>query len=280
LVGADGRESALARLARVPGRVRPHDRVFYFAYWRGVEPATTALRVWFLEPDGAARFPNEDGITLLVAAFHRSRLAEVRADLEGAYMRHLTGLPDAPDLRNAERVSKLIGKLEMPNVIRPAARPGIAFVGDAALATDPAFGVGIGFAFQSAEWLVDETTGALDGGPGLDAALRRYRRKFLWRLGPHHLQMADFSTRRQFWALERLMLGKAAIDPAIARAFGQVLTRERSPLSLLNPRFAARVLIPRRKPTPPSLAARPPSPVHVSKEPATPGGPAMTKEAA
>ena len=36
LVGADGRDSTVARLARVPGRVRPHNRFFYFAYWRGV----------------------------------------------------------------------------------------------------------------------------------------------------------------------------------------------------------------------------------------------------
>jgi flavin-dependent dehydrogenase len=268
LVGADGRDSTLARLARMPGRVRPHDRFCYFAYWRGVKPATTSARVWFLEPDGAALFPNEDGITLLVAVFHRSRLDDVRADLERAYMKLLASLPGAPDLSNAERVSKLIGKLQMPNVIRPAARPGMAFVGDAALATDPVFGVGIGFGFQSAEWLVDETNGVLDGGPELDRALGRYRRKFLWRLGPHHLQMADFSTRRQFRGLERLALGKAAVDPAVARAFGEVLTRERSPLRLLDPRVAARVLIPRPTPSRAGSMAWRSSPIPTNKVPA------------
>jgi menaquinone-9 beta-reductase len=181
LVGADGRESTVARLAGVPGRVRPHNRFFYFAYWRGIKqarrPRGPSIRLWLLEPDGAAEFPNEDDLTVLVAAYYRSRLEEVRADLEGSYMRLLASLPDAPDLSGAERVSKLIGKLEVPNVIRAAAGPGLAFVGDAALATDPAFGVGITFAFQSAEWLVDETSGALGGGPELDHALRRYRSK-------------------------------------------------------------------------------------------------------
>jgi 2-polyprenyl-6-methoxyphenol hydroxylase-like FAD-dependent oxidoreductase len=251
LVGADGRESAVARLAGVPGRVRPHNRFFYFAYWRGIKQARTprgpSMRLWFLEPDGAAQFPNEDDLTLLAASYYRSRLAEVRADPEGAYMRMLASLPDGPDLSDAERVSKLIGKLEVPNVIRPAARPGIAFVGDAALATDPVFGVGITFAFQSAEWLVDETSGALGGGPELDDALRRYRRKFAWRLGPHHLLIADFSARREFTRLERLALRKAAIDPAVGRAFGEVLARERSPFRLLDPRIAARLVSPRRK---------------------------------
>ena len=249
LIAADGRNSTVARLAGVPGRVRPHNRFFYFAYWRGVEQTQVAgapsVRLWILDPDGAAQFPNEDDLTVLVGAYHRSRLAEIRGDLERSYMRTLAALPDGPDMRNAERASKVIGKLEVPNVVRPAARPGIAFVGDAALATDPLFGVGLAFAFQSAEWLVDETSGALDGRHELDNALRRYRRKFLWRLGPHHVQIADFSTARKATPLERRLFRKATSDPQVARAFGQVLARERSPLSLWNPRIAARLLVSR-----------------------------------
>jgi flavin-dependent dehydrogenase len=242
VVGADGRESTVARLAGVPGRVRPHNRFFYWAYWRGIEPAITANRVWLLDPEGGAQFPNEDGLTVLVAGFHRDRLAEVRADPEDAYMRAIAAFPDGPDLAGAERVSKVLGKLEMPNVMRPAARPGLAFVGDAALATDPLFGVGVTFAFQSAEWLVDETAGVLDRPRELDAALRRYRRKFAWRLGPHHLLIADFSTGRKMTPFERLTFRKAQSDPVVNRAFGEVLTRERSPFRLLDPRVTARLL--------------------------------------
>jgi 2-polyprenyl-6-methoxyphenol hydroxylase-like FAD-dependent oxidoreductase len=249
LVGADGRTSNVARLAGVQGRVRPHNRFFYFAYWRGVEQTEVAgapaVRLWILDPDGAAHFPNEDDLTVLVGAYHRARLAEVRGDLEGSYMRTLASLPDGPDLRDAQRVSKVLGKLEVPNVIRPAGRPGIAFVGDAALATDPLFGVGLAFAFQSAEWLVDETSDVLDGRQELDAALRRYGRKFLWRLGPHHVQIADFSTARKVTPLERRLFRKSTSDPEVARAFGQILARERSPLSLWDPRIAARLFIPR-----------------------------------
>ena len=156
----------------------------------------------------------------------------------------------------------------MPNVIRPAARPGIAFVGDAALATDPLFGVGIAFAFQSAEWLVDETSGALGGGQELDDALRRYRRKFAWRLGPHHLQIADFSTGRKFRPLERLALRKAATDPAVALAFGAVIARERSALRLLDPRMTVRVVMPRRTPARPRSTASQSSAIPTAKVPA------------
>lgn len=246
VVGADGRDSTIARLARIPGRVRSHNRFFYFAYWRGVEPVGTCARGWLLDPDAAALFPNEDGLTVLVAGPHRSRLAEFQTDREGAYARMLAGLPDAPDLDGAERVSKLIGKLEMPNVMRPAARPGVAFVGDAALATDPLFGVGCSFAFQSAEWLVDTTSQALLGVADLNAALARYRRRLAWRLGPHHVQIAEYASGRRTTALERATFRAAAVDPVVSRAMGQVIGRLRSPLSLLDPRVTAHVVRPRR----------------------------------
>ena len=141
--------------------MRPNNRFAYFAYWRGVRPRTDRARLWLLDPHGAAQFPNEDDLTVMAAVAHRSRLPEFRADLEGAYGRMIGGLPDGPDLSQAERVSKLIGSLDHQNVMRPAARRGVAFVGDAALATDPLFGVGLSWALQSAEWLVDHTVPAL-----------------------------------------------------------------------------------------------------------------------
>jgi 2-polyprenyl-6-methoxyphenol hydroxylase-like FAD-dependent oxidoreductase len=113
VVGADGRGSTVARLARVPGRVRPHNRFFYFAYWRGIRPRTTCARVWLLDPDGGAAFPNEDDLTVVAAAPHRSRLPEFRADREGAYERMVAALPDGPDIAHAERVSKLKGILDV-----------------------------------------------------------------------------------------------------------------------------------------------------------------------
>jgi 2-polyprenyl-6-methoxyphenol hydroxylase-like FAD-dependent oxidoreductase len=250
VVGADGRGSTVARLAGIRGRVRPHNRFFYFAYWRGIEPVRSAgkpaFRLWVLDPEGAAEFPNEDGLTVLVTGFHRSRLAEVRADPEGAYERALSALPDGPAIDRAERVSKLLGKLEMPNVMRPAGRPGIAFVGDAALATDPLFGVGLTFAFQSATWLVDETSAVLDDRAALDRALRRYARKFVWRIGPHHLQIADFATARRMRPLEKRTFRRATTDSFVARTLGEVLGRERSPLHLFDPRLTARILLPQR----------------------------------
>jgi flavin-dependent dehydrogenase len=151
-------------------------------------------------------------------------------------------LPDGPELAGAERVSKLIGKLEMPNKMRPAARPGVAFVGDAALATDPLFGVGCGWAFQSAEWLVEEARSALLDHGRLDLALERYRRAFRRRLGPHHMQIADYSTGRPMRLNERITFRAAANDPVIGSAVEELVTRRSTVLRLLDPRLVSRLL--------------------------------------
>jgi flavin-dependent dehydrogenase len=240
VVAADGRDSGIARMARVPGRVRPHNRFFYWSYWRGLTPRTTRSRFWFTEPDVAYTFPNEDDLTLVLVAPHVSRLPEFRADLDGAYERYLAALPDPPDLTGATRESKLLGKLKLPNVSRPASRPGLAFVGDAALASDPLWGVGCGWAFQSAEWLADELAPTLQNG-GVDAALERYRRKHRQRLGPHHFLIADQATARPANPFERALFRACAQDDTVLRAFERVGTRRASPATLFKPTVLARL---------------------------------------
>jgi 2-polyprenyl-6-methoxyphenol hydroxylase-like FAD-dependent oxidoreductase len=242
VVGADGRGSAVARLAGIRGRVKPHNRFFYWAYWRGVEPSDGRSRSWFMEPHAAYTFPNEDGLTLVLVAPHKDRLPEFRSDLEGAYLRMVAELPDGPDLTNATRESKILGKLELPNVLRPAARGRVALVGDAALASDPLWGIGCGWALQSAEWLVDETADALRSGGDLDAALARYRKAHFRRLAPHHFMIADLASGRPANPIERLMFRAASRDETVNRAFGEVGSRRSPPAVMFRPRTLVRMI--------------------------------------
>jgi menaquinone-9 beta-reductase len=243
VVAADGRDSKLARWARVPGRVKPHRRFFYWGYWRGLRPATQRSKMWLMDPDAAYTFPNEDGLTVALVAPHRDRLPEFQADLQGAYRRVLNSLPDGPDLREATLESKLLGKLELPNVYRPAARPGIAFVGDAALAGDPLWGIGCGWAFQSAEWLVDQTAEALDrDDAALDAALERYRKLHRKRLLPHHMMITDIASGRPINPIERRLYRAAARDRVVRDAFERIGSRRRPPAIMLKPHLLARVV--------------------------------------
>jgi flavin-dependent dehydrogenase len=246
VVAAAGRDSRVARMAGVRGRVRPHNRFFYWAYWRGVRPAGDRSRMWFMEPDCAYTFPNEDGLCLVLVAPRRDRQPEFRPDLEGAYLRYVAALPDAPDLEDATRESKLLGKLEVPNVSRPAARPGLAFVGDAALASDPVWGVGCGWAFQSADWLVEETAAALVDGGDLDVALSSYSRLHRRRLGPHHFLIADLATARPANPLERALYRGAVSDDRVYRAFEGLGSRRLSPATLFEPRTLAHLARPEK----------------------------------
>jgi menaquinone-9 beta-reductase len=242
VVAADGRDTKVARWARAPGRVKPHGRFFYWAYWSGVRPKTTCSRMWLLNPDAAYTFPNEDDLTVVLLAPHRNRLAEFQADLSGAYRRSVNALPDAPDLSDAKLESKLIGKLDLPNVLRPAAQPGVAFIGDAALAGDPLLGVGCGWAFQSADWLVAETAESLGDPDRLDDALEQYRRVHRKRLLAHFLITSDIASGRAITPVERVLFRAAKRDATVRGAIEQVGSRWRSPTSLLAPRLLARIV--------------------------------------
>jgi 2-polyprenyl-6-methoxyphenol hydroxylase-like FAD-dependent oxidoreductase len=156
-------------------------------------------------------------------------------------MRYLAAMPDPVNLEGATRESKLIGKLKLPNVSRPAARPGLAFVGDAALASDPLWGVGCGWAFQSAEWLADELGPAVQNG-NVDAALDRYRREHRKRLGPHHFLIADLASARPANPFERAMFRASARDERVLRAFESVGSRRRPPSEVFKPNVLARIV--------------------------------------
>src|SRR3954454_21350864 len=227
VVGADGRGSTVARLAGVPGRVLPHNRFGYMAYYRDLPLPAGGDRsmMWLLGRDVLYCFPNDDGLTIAAAFLHKDRLPEFKGDKEAAFLTAFDGLDRGPDLRGARQASPLIGKLDVPNVRRPAGRPGVAFVGDAAQASDPVWGVGVGFALQSAAWLADELAGAMTAGVDPDPALEPYRRTHRRQLALHHLQMSDFADGRDLNPMERALHRAAARDPQTAAMMAQLAAR-------------------------------------------------------
>ena len=244
VVGADGRGSAIARLAGIPGRVLPHGRIGYMAYYEGLQLTARDPRhsqMW-LGPDVRYCFPNDDGLTIAAAFVRKDQLPAFKADAETALEAGFANLPGAPDFARATRVSPLLGKVDMPNVVRPAARPGVAFVGDAAQASDPLWGVGCGFALQSASWLADELAGPLTAGTDPDAGLDRYRRRHRRMLLGHHLQTSDFSNGRDLNPLERLLFRGAAQDDRTAALIADVAARAQPVDRTFTPRRVARAL--------------------------------------
>ena len=243
VVAADGRNSSIARLAGSPAKVAPNNRFLFFTYYRDLPLATgTRSQIWMLEPDTAYAFPNDDEVTLVGLTPSKESLPEFKNDLEGSFVRFFEDLPQGPNLSRAERVSKIIGATDLANVSRAAAGPGMAFIGDAALWSDPLWAVGCGWAFQSAEWLVDETVDALLGDGDLDRALRRYGKVHRSRLAGHHSSIADFSTARPFNTIERLMFSAAAKDERTLRHFHAFGSRLIGVRQFLAPRAIGRAL--------------------------------------
>ncbi len=239
VVAADGRDSRIAELSGEKTRVMRNGRFAYFAYYRNLPlPTGDSMMMWLLDPDIAYAFPQDDGITLMATFQTKDREPWFRRDLDENFEAYFRGLPNCPDLATGERISRILGKLEMPNTTRRAGRPGLAFVGDAAMSADPAWGVGCGWAFQSGEWLADELAPAFGSGSsdadldadldagigagidaGIDAGIERYRKRHRRQLLGHFLMTSDYSTGRRFNPIERMQFSAAARDDRVANGF-------------------------------------------------------------
>jgi flavin-dependent dehydrogenase len=234
VVGADGRDSRIAKLAGVRERRTPHGRFSYGSYYEGPPPeGAPDGTVWLMDPDWAAAFPTDAGLTLYACMPTKDKLAAFKHDPAAALEDFIAALPDAPPIRESRRVEVPIGKLEMPNVSRTPTAPGLALVGDAALAADPLWGVGCGWAFQSAEWLADAVGPALAGEGSLDRGLRRYRRRHRRGLGAHDKMISEYATGRRFSPPEKLLFSVGTRDARVADILGAYGTRNISPLRMM-----------------------------------------------
>lgn len=242
VVAADGRQGKLGELAKVPAVQSPHGRFFYFAYYEDLAlPSGDSSMVWFGDPDTAYCFRNDAGRTVVAVMPTKERLPAFRANTEEAFVAMIESLPHGPVLRGAKRVSELLGMIEMPNHVRPPAARGMAFIGDAAITSDPMFGIGCGWALQSAEWLADAVGPALVGGGSLDRTLAQYAERHQKGLSEHHKMIADLATGRRFNAIERAMFRAVGRDDALARRFHRLTSRVDQPSDFMTVRNLLRI---------------------------------------
>ncbi len=238
IIGADGRDSRVAALAGVEPRVKPHARFSYAGYFEGPPPAGAPnSSVWFLDPQWAAAFPTDSGLTMYACFLTNDRLPEFRRDPTRGLRSFFVDLPDAPPIAQSRLVAPVSGKLRMPNVRRGPIRPGLALVGDAALSADPVYGVGCGWAFEAAEWLAEETAAAVLGEEPLDSALHRFRKRFRRSLLAHDSLISGYSTGRPMNLGERLTFSAAARDERLAGRFEAFGTRNVTPARFISSTF-------------------------------------------
>jgi menaquinone-9 beta-reductase len=230
VIGADGRGSRVAELAGVASKRVPHGRVAYGGYFEGPPPAGSPdASLWLLDPDMLAAFPTDSGLTFYAAMPVKEHADAFRKDPAAALVAMLDGLPDGPPISASRMVQPPQGKLDMTNVAHAPTAPGLALVGDAALAIDPLWGVGCGWALQSAEWLADSVAPALTGSRRLPRALKRYRRRHALALRGHATMMYGYASGRRLDPIERTLFSAAVYDEGVARVMEAFGTRNIGP---------------------------------------------------
>jgi menaquinone-9 beta-reductase len=234
VVGADGRDSRVAKLSGVKTRTAPHGRIAYGAYYEGPpydgHPCPT---LWLMDPNMVGAFPTDSGLTFYAVMPTKEHLPDFKADPRAALEKMVSSVPGAPPILASRLVEPVQGKVDMTNVIHTPSAPGLALVGDAAGAVDPLWGVGCGFALQTSEWLADSVAPALAGEESLERGLKRYRRRYKRGLGGHTRTIIDYATGRKLNGGEKMFFSAASYDERTARVFEAFGSRNIGPVRML-----------------------------------------------
>jgi 2-polyprenyl-6-methoxyphenol hydroxylase-like FAD-dependent oxidoreductase len=243
VVGADGRNSTVARLAGSRKyNLTPNERFFYWSFFADADPGaepTVIFHRW--SGSFVVALPADSGLYQVLAIPELGDLPRFRQSREESYLEYVRRCdPVAQALSGARRVGKLFGMLRWEGFFREATGPGWVLAGDAGHFKDPAPGQGIQDAFRQVEFLASAILGAINKSPSaLDEALAGWAR---WRdddAGEHYWLAAD--------------LGKAGLAPAVLPEIAQRL-HERGKLDSFTDLFNHRSL-PSKVLSPPRVLA-------------------------
>ncbi|MFC5186772.1 NAD(P)/FAD-dependent oxidoreductase [Actinomadura harenae] len=175
VIGADGRNSTIARLTRAPYlRQDPRLTYTYYSYWSGIPQQ--GFRLYSVQGAGTACIPTHDDLTLLGLAFTRTGKPIDNRDRQQTYLSMLrqTSPELEQQLADAHQEERLFCCADQPNFFRQPHGPGWALVGDAAHTKDPGPARGITDAFTQADMLADHLNIPLDDHHQVSEALTHY----------------------------------------------------------------------------------------------------------
>lgn len=171
VIGADGKSSTVARLARAEAyRTGQHTSAVVYGFWSGLGVEGYQ---WYFRPGvSAGAIPTHGGLTLVFASMPPERFrGEARFDIAQSYRRVIG--ESSPELlmslQSAEQVGSFHGFAGRPGHMRQSHGPGWALVGDAGYFKDPLTAHGITDAFRDAELV------SMAAGRGTAAAFAEYQ---------------------------------------------------------------------------------------------------------
>lgn len=177
-VGADGRNSRLARIVRAPVyEAVPALTCWYFSYWEDV-PDSESLEMYLRERHIVFAFPTNHDRFAVFIGWPIEEFYAVRSDVEGSFLAALDRVPAlAERVLGGRRIERFYGTANVPNFLRKPYGPGWALVGDAGCHKDPYLALGVCDALRDAELLTEALDEGLSGERPLDAALADYERQ-------------------------------------------------------------------------------------------------------
>lgn len=174
VIGADGRDSFVARLVGAPAYNEvAATTAGYYGYYKNFPATTTELYLGA----GLAMFvfPTNGEESCVAVEYSIARLPGFRSDIEGSVA---AALGTVESLRSryagATRNGKLMGITGHTNFYRKPFGPGWALVGDAGYYRDPVLGQGINDAFRDAEVLAGALDAVFAGAKQWDDAMAAY----------------------------------------------------------------------------------------------------------
>jgi 2-polyprenyl-6-methoxyphenol hydroxylase-like FAD-dependent oxidoreductase len=106
VVGADGRNSAVAKLAGVEASSSDNCRFGSFRSYRNVPLRRgNCSQMWLRGTEVGYVFPNDNGVMVVAYMATKDKLDEFRVDVTTALERSLSRLPDYPDLTRANHLA-------------------------------------------------------------------------------------------------------------------------------------------------------------------------------
>ena len=220
-IGADGRNSRLARTVRAPVyNETPPVLCYYFSYWSGIEADAFELYARPQQQRVIFAFRTEDDLYAVFVGAPMDGFAAIRGDVEAAFNAALDLAPGfGQRILAGRREERFYGASDLPNFYRKPFGPGWALVGDAGLHKDPYLALGICDALRDVELLARAIGDGLGGIRPMDEALAEYEKA---RNAASAADYAENLAAARFTPLPpQVIAARAALqhDPAAATRF-------------------------------------------------------------
>ena len=230
LVGADGLRSKVARtLGARTQQLTSHATASIYGYWPGLD--ADGYHWYFGEGLAAGVIPTNDRRACVFVSMPPSRLRAVGGQGLHRLFHDVVGAV-SPDLRarleSTGAVPRLRGFAGAPGMLREAAGPGWALVGDAGYFKDPLTAHGMTDALRDAELLARAILRGRSGGTTMDDALLAYQEaRDALSLGLLEVtdRIASLSwTRDEVQRLHRTLSGEMRAEVDVIRAWDRLRT--------------------------------------------------------